>query len=96
MQPAERSPIGISDFKQAHREENYRSTNDQRKCDPTPNFQLRTSNFRLRSVLPPQPKEKGDEKRNEPAVAVLVVQAPFAAKVTATNKPEGAESEGEE
>jgi hypothetical protein len=49
----------------------------------------------LWSVLPPKPKEKSDEKRNEPAVAVLFVEAPLFAEMTAANKPEGAESEGE-
>src|SRR5205807_10086499 len=46
-------------------------------------------------VLPAQPKEIGDKKRNEPAVAVLFIEAPFFAEMTATNKPECAKSEGE-
>ena len=47
-------------------------------------------------IVPAQPKEIDDEKRDEPAVAVLFVEAPFFAEMTATNKPEHAQSEGEE
>src|SRR5438309_10536171 len=49
-----------------------------------------------RPGLPPQPKEKSDEKREEPAVAVLFVEAPLFAEMTATNKPERAERKSEE
>ena len=47
-------------------------------------------------VVPTQPKEIGSEEGHEPAVAVLFVEAPFFAEMTATNKPERAESEREE
>ena len=54
------------------------------------------SDLWTRPVLPAQPKEIGNEKRDEPAVAVLFVKAPLFAEVAATYKPERAESEGEE
>ena len=54
------------------------------------------SDLWTRPVLPAQPKKIGNEKGNEPAVAVLFVEAPFFAEMTATNKPERAESEGKE
>ena len=96
MQPAQRPIIRAGNFEYAQRQQDYRRPNDQRKSDPTPNFQLRTSNFRLWPVLPAQPKKIGNEKRDEPSVAVLFVEAPFFAEMTATNKPECAESETEE
>ena len=40
------------------------------------------------SVFPPQPKKKERKKRNEPSVAVLLVDRPLAAQLPAENKPE--------
>ena len=96
MQPAERPIIRTGNFKHAQRQQDYRRCDDQKNCDPTSNFQLRTSNFRWWPVLPAQPKKIGNEKRYEPSVAILLIKAPFFAEMTTTNKPERTESEGEE
>ena len=95
MQPAERPIIRTGNFKHAQRQQDYRRTDDQ-NYRKAPCSVLPAPCFYFRPVLPPQPKKIGNEKRNEPAVAVLFVEAPFFAEMTATNKPERAESEGEE
>ena len=46
--------------------------------------------------MPAQPKKIRGKKRDEPAVIILLVKPPIVAEMTATNKPERAESEGEE
>ena len=42
-------------------------------------------------VFPPQPKKKEREKRNEPSVAVLLVDRPLAAQLTPEDKPKRAQ-----
>src|SRR5207248_8520807 len=61
--------------------------------NPALSTYILATNFEPRPVFPAQPKEVGDEKRNEPAVAVLFVKAPFLAEMPATNEPKRAESE---
>ena len=96
MQPAERPIIRTGNFKHAQRQQDYRRTDDEQHRDPFSDLWLLTSDLWTRPVLPAQPKKIGNEKWNEPAVAVLFVKAPFFAEMTATNKPERAESESKE
>src|SRR5438477_10680468 len=76
VQPAKRPIIRTGNFKHAQRQEDYRRADDQNR-DPSPSSELLAPSFEPRPVVPAQPKEKGDEKRNKPAVAVLFVEAPF-------------------
>src|SRR2546430_463636 len=81
VQPIERPPIGISNFKQTDgKEQQERDHGDTDRHYLFSAFYFLLFTFRsLRwPVFPPQPEKHDCEKWNEPAVAVLVVDRPFA------------------
>src|SRR2546423_11123152 len=103
VQPTERSPIRISNFKKPNRkEEQQRNDRDHKGdrvirysffviCFLTADFWPLTFKCGLRPIFPSQPKKNQREKRNEPAVAVLIVNRPFAAQLQPQKDPERGE-----
>src|SRR5438309_8231376 len=101
VQPAQQSPIRISNFKKPNRKE------QQKRNDRDPNRGAKSwslelgiwsfrSRMRLRRVFPPQPEKHDREKRNEPAVAVLIVHRPFAAQLPPKNPPKRREEDDDQ
>src|SRR4029077_10713157 len=86
MQPAERAPIRIRDLKKPSRKEQ-----NQRNCNNS-ELEGRALSRRgwwtgRRPSLQAEPKQNDREKRNEPAVAVLIVDRPFAAQLPPKPEP---------
>ena len=96
MEPAEQTPIRISDFKksdwqkyQKRRERNQAS--DERPAIICGLWSL-TSGLWLGSISPAQPKENESEKWNEPAITILLVDRPLVAQLPEKDKPKRGDS----
>ena len=94
MQPAERSPIWITNFEEPKRQEE-----EQREDGSSGNREsesIRNVSTSCWPIFPAQPEKKRGEERDEPTVVVLLVSRPFAAQMPAKNKPEASEIRDEE
>ena len=87
MDPAERTPIRICDFKKSDWQKQKESWN----ADENPNEKRFARRRRLGPVLPAQPKKIEREKGDEPPVIVLLVERPFVTEFSTEEKPERAD-----
>jgi hypothetical protein len=95
VEPAERTPIRICDFKksdwQEQKERRDRNQDSDERRAIICGLRPLTSDLWIRPVLPAQPKKIEREKGNEPSVAVLLVGRPFAAQLPEKDKPKRAD-----
>ena len=97
MDPAERTPVAIAEFKNSQRQQDQHCAEDKKYGNSSTDHGQRTTDHgRLRAIFPTKPKEIEREEGNEPAVAVLLVEAPLVAEITTTNEEESAQSQGDE
>ena len=95
VDPIERPPIRICDLEHTHWEEDQKCRHPDRDGDrPFSTFYFLLSTFPLWPSFPAQPKKEEREKRNEPAVTVLLVDRPFAAELPAEHEPKREQHEG--
>ena len=91
MEPAERTPIRISDFKKTNREKQEERRDRNQASDERPaiicGLRPPTSDLWLRPVFPTQPEKICSEEWDQPAVAVLLVDRPLVAQLPAEDKP---------
>ena len=87
MDPAERTPIGICDFKKS----DWQKQKERRNANENPGEKRFARRRRLGAVLPAQPKKVEHENGDEPPVIVLLVERPFAAEFSTEEKPERAD-----
>ena len=95
MDPAERTPIRISDFKKSdwQKQKERRDRNQDSDERPAIICGLRplTSDLWVGPVSPAQPKKIEREKGDEPPVVILLVERPFAAEFSTEEKPKRAD-----
>ena len=96
MQPSERAPVGIPDFKKSNRQkQKERGESDQcrgyRGGAVIADLGFGIWDFRRRPVLPAQPEKTRSEEWDQPAIAVLLADRPLVAQLPAEDKPKRAD-----
>ena len=95
MDPAERTPLRICDFKKSDWQKQKERRNRNQASDERPaiicGLRPLTSDLWIRPVLPAQPKKIERKKGDEPSVIVLLVDRPFAAELPEKDKPKRAD-----
>jgi N-acetylglucosaminyldiphosphoundecaprenol N-acetyl-beta-D-mannosaminyltransferase len=83
VDPAERSPLWISDFKKS----DWKKQKERGNADENPS-EKRFARWKWRRpILPAEPKKIEGEKGNEPPIVVLLIDRPFAAQAPAKHQP---------